>query len=189
MKKYTYFNLILLIFYFSSCNRQGQDGWKSLAQLKEKDFEEEAGKRTDLRHSWLDFPSRDHKGRAKHPWSHQGSLLQKWKTRVHRYNHRETSAERNYSQTTHLWRERLNWYCSWRSVSRNNPKPFTFYQAAEFWRDPLQPGLVRFVWQKTNQTCRSSNMCFSTMFWEWTSSNTWTQKLWTDSLSTMCYFK
>ncbi len=71
----------LFNFFFSSCNLQGQDGWKSLAQLKEKDFEEEAGKRTDLRHSWLDFPSRDHKGPAKHPWSHQESLLQKWKTK------------------------------------------------------------------------------------------------------------
>lgn len=81
--------------------------------------------------------------------------------RVKRYNHRETSTERNYSETAHLWRERLNWYCSWRSVIQTDPKLLTFYQAAEFWRDPLQPSSVWFVWQKTNQTCRSSNMCFS----------------------------
>lgn len=176
MKKIHFSIWSFSFFFFSSCNLQGQDGWKSLAQLKEKDFEEEAGKRTDLRHSWLDFPSRDHKGPAKHPWRHQGSLLQKWKTKECTDITTETSAERNYSQTAHLWREQLNWYCSWRSVARNDPKPLTFYQAAEFWRDPLQPGLVRFVWQRTkNQTCRSSNMCFSAMFWEWTSSNTQTQ--------------
>ncbi len=169
------FNLIFLI--FSSPAVTYRAGWLKVSSTAERKGLWGRSRQKDWPTSQLArLPQQRPQRPSKTSMKPSGEPAPKMKDkRVHRYNHRETSAERNYSQTARLWRERLNWYCSWRSVARNDPKPLTFYQAVEFWRDPLQPGLVRFVWQKANQTCRSSNMCFSAMFWEWTSSNTRTQ--------------